>query len=256
MIRSQFHSSRTRIGWAKENIAKFEKRAELFFRRTSHITVIEADSDGVHDLHKFRLAKTLPPILTEHTVSAVENLRSALDLAAVAVGHLCNVPDANIHFPFCKSSSDIKSRVNGACKNLPNEIKALFSSFQPYRGGNDLLWAINELCNTSKHRLIYPVAAQGGVRFPYIETFDAYLPIELMEGVHDCAENEVLFARTQRDLKWKYHVQIAFAIGFGRVEALQGKEVYPTLLQMHEIVTNIIGKTEDQCCRLGLISTS
>jgi len=73
-----------------------------------------------------------------------------------------------------------------------------------------------------------------------------------MEGLHECAENEVIFAKTQLGLKWKYRLQIAIGVAFGKVEAVEGKEVYPTLLEMHNIVTKIVDATEIECHRLGL----
>jgi len=256
-MRDKFRDARTRISWAKKDIAKFERRARTFFQRTPYALVTEPDADGVHEFHKFRLAKNLPPILTEHTVSAVENLRSALDLTAVTVVRLSDPShDGDIHFPFSKTSTDFKSRINSsACKPLPDEIKTLFGSFEPYSGGNDILWAVNKLGNTSKHNLIFPVAAKSGVRLPFIETTDVVIaPVEIIEGIHHGVENEVIFARTQLGLKWKYRLQIAFGIAFGKVETIEGKEVYPTLLEMHHIVTEIVDATEKECCRLGMIS--
>jgi hypothetical protein len=29
--------------------------------------------------------------------------------------------------------------------------------FKPYKGGNDLLWALNGICNVNKHRMLVPV---------------------------------------------------------------------------------------------------
>lgn len=256
LMKSIFSDARTRIDWAKKDTTRFERCAKAFFQRTPYSLVTEPDPDGVHEFHKFRLAKNLPAVLTKHTVSAIENLRSALDLAAAAVARLVHAPDlGEIHFPFCKANTDFKSRVNSsACKPLPDEVKTLFGSFKPYGGGNDILWAVNELCNTSKHRLIFPVAAKGGVHLPLIETSDlVHAPIILMEGLHDCAENEVVFAKTQLGLKWKYRLQIAFGIAFGKVEAVEGKEVYPTLLEMHRVVTEIVDATEAECHGLKLM---
>jgi len=35
-------------------------------------------------------------------------------------------------------------------------------SFKPYKEGIDLLWALNELCNSQKHEIIIPFALDVG----------------------------------------------------------------------------------------------
>ncbi|HET6842754.1 MAG TPA: hypothetical protein VFK06_13905 [Candidatus Angelobacter sp.] len=258
-MRNRFIDAKTRIDWAKKDIAKFERKARNFFKNTPYGLVIEPEPDGIHELHKFRLAKKIPPVLTRHTVYAIENLRHALDLAAVEVGRLCNATNVgDVHFPFCKTKADIKSRINSvACKELPDEIKTLFSSFEPYNGGNDLLWAINELCNTSKHRLILPIAGQTGVNIPLIETASLIThPIEIIDGVSNSIEDEVVYARTQLGMKWKHRVQVAIGIAFGKVEVVEGKPVYVTLREMLRIVSEIVSATENECHRLGLFDFS
>lgn len=254
---NHFSNARTRINWAKKDIANFERCARRFFHNTKATLVTEPDPDGIRELHKVRLGKKLPATLTQKTISTCENLRSALDLLAVDVARLASVPNVDdIHFPFSKAASDFKSRLNSrACKPLPDEIKALFASYEPYAGGSDLLWAINELANTSKHNSIVHVGFRSGVAMPHLETSDAvYLPIELMEGMRDSAENEIVFARTQRGLKWKYRLQLAFGVSFGKFERIEGKEVYPNLLAMVDAVTTIVNETEEKCRHLGLLN--
>src|SRR5712672_3377305 len=130
----RFKDSRMRIAWAKKDIANFERSAKRFFKHAKPSLVTDPDPDGVRELHKLRFGKQLPTTLTQKTISACENLRSALDLLAVQVARLASVPDVDhIHFPFSKCAGDFKSRLNSrACKALPDGIKALFASYEPY----------------------------------------------------------------------------------------------------------------------------
>jgi len=41
----------------------------------------------------------------------------------------------------------------GRAKDLPKEIHSLFCGFQPYRGGDDVLWALNEVCVADNTKL-------------------------------------------------------------------------------------------------------
>jgi hypothetical protein len=250
---NEFDDSKLRLQWAEESFADFERGAKFYFKRTPAEHVIEPDPDGIHERHKFKLGKPLPVSLTKSTVRTIEDLRAALDMAAVAVARLANLPVDDIHFPFCKAAIDFKGRVNSACKGFPEEIKRLFASYEPYNGGSNLLFAINELCNASKHRLIVPVASKVGVNLPYIEAFGGTRPITIMEGISDSEENEVTYAITERGLKWKHHAQFSFGIFFGKVGIVQGYEVRTNLPAMIRTVSTIIDETEAECRRIGLM---
>ena len=80
------------------------------------------------------------------------------------------------------------------------------------------------------------------------------MPIEILEGVHNSAENEIVFARTQSGLKWKYHLQVAFGVSFGKIARIEGKEVSPNIAAMVGAVTTIVNETEAKCLELGLLS--
>jgi hypothetical protein len=184
-------------------------------------------------------------------------MRSALDLAAVSVGRLCGVEDTSaIHFPFCKAAIDMKSRLNSACKKLPEDIKSLFGSFQPYRGGDDLLWAINEAANTSKHDLIAPLNTAANVNVTRLVARSGgggrrfYWQPVVIAGPN----NEITFAITERGLNPYYEIQVAVGIIFGHVEVIGGREVFPILKAMHQRVVAIVNKTESECQKLGLIT--
>jgi len=47
-----------------------------------------------------------------------------------------------------------ETSANGNCKDLPPEIITLFRGFKPYKGGNDLLWALNQIVRANKHAVL------------------------------------------------------------------------------------------------------
>jgi hypothetical protein len=186
----------------------------------------------------------------------IEDLRAALDMIAVTVARLTKLPVDDVHFPFCKTAADFKSRIFRSCKDFPEEITKLFGGFEPYGRSDNLLFAINELCNSSKHRLIVPVASKVGVNLPYIETFGGSRPITIMEGVFDGEEeDEITYAITERRLRWKHHVQFSFGIAFGKVGALDGYEVQSNLEAMISAVATVLDATEAETRKLGLLQT-
>jgi hypothetical protein len=250
---SAFQGARLRIRWAKESLANFERSARLYYKRAPYGRVVEPDPDGIHERHKLKLYKPLPASLTKNTIRTVENLRSALDLMAVAIARLLNVPLHNVAFPFSKTASDFKGRLNSCCKGFPKEITRLWHDYEPYGRTDNILFAINEICNTSKHRIIVPVSSKAGIRFPYIQTVGGARPLTIFEGVWDSEENEITYAITECGLKWKHRVQIAMGVFFGDVGGAAGYEVEPNLRKMIASVATIVDETEIECRKLGLL---
>ncbi len=251
--RRAFNDARLRVRWAKESLANFERIARRYFKRTPYERITEADPDGRRERHKLRLLKPMPVSLTNNAIRTVENLRSALDLTAAAVAELAGVSTDNVYFPFSKAASDFDNRIGSCCKGFPKDITELWRGYEPYGRADNLLFAINEICNTSKHRVIVHVAPKAGVHMPLMETSDVLtLPIEIVEGMWD-DENEITYAITQRGLKWRHRVQIAMGIAFGNVGEAAGFEVEPNLAKMCWIVETIIDGTEAKCREIGLI---
>ena len=254
MGREAFADSRLRLQWAEEGFSDLERCLRIYFRRAPCISFVEPDPDGIHEHHKLRLGKPLPSTPTKYTVQVIENLRSALELTAVAVARLANLPVNEVHFPFCKTAADFKGRIGSCCKGFPEEITRLFGSFEPYGRTDNLLFAINELCNVSKHRIVVPVASAVGVNLPYMESIGGSQPLIINAGgLFDCEENEITYATTERGLQLKYHAEFALGIAFGDVGPLEGYPVIPNLGSMIRAVTTIVDGTEAESLRLGLV---
>jgi hypothetical protein len=255
MSKTPFRHSRSRIRWAKEDIAHFHKSACAFFGGNPYIRTVEMDDDGIYELHKLKLAKPFPDAFVHRAIKTIEGLRSALDLTAYAVADKSGPGAADaVHFPFCKTAADMKSRINGTCKNLPDEIKALFASFKPYKGGDDLLWALNELCNASKHRLIVPVGLSAGTMLRRATmasgSVGGYIPIPRW----DSGKEEIVFGATSPGAKFDYDIEMLFGITFGDVEIVKGQPVEVVLHRLLGKVSGIVDVTEAECRRIGLIS--
>jgi hypothetical protein len=211
----------------------------------------EMDDKGVYELHKIKLIKRLPDALGNRTVSTLEHLRASLDLAAYAVAGYAGVATDSIHFPFCAKASDFKSRFNSVCKKFPQEIYTLFEGFKPYQGGDDLLWALNELCNGSKHRII---TAFGMATGPLdIEHFEATGPHFIPLGEWDSDKEELIYAATAPGVQTKYKVHVAFDVTFREVEVVKGKQVVGILDALIRKVSGIVDATQAECKRIGVL---
>src|SRR5258708_1301712 len=161
--RDHFHSPKARLKRANQHIARLHKKIESFFKKPPYRSVVELDADGVTQLHKFQFTDRLSPACVHDATEALEGLRSVLDqagyAAAVAGGKYA---PKKTQFPIGDDPAGLENLVKRKVSaDLPDEILALFLSFKPYKGGNDLIWAMNKLRNAG-HTCLIPVAVAGG----------------------------------------------------------------------------------------------
>ncbi len=157
-------SPKRTLNRAKHHILDLHQRVAAFLIQKPYAGVVEFDSTTTKYLHKLKLTKPFPDDFATIAADAAGNLRDVLDQVgyAVAVAAGATDPDYGAFFPFCGREADFEHVAKDRCKFIPHDILTLFRSFKPYKGGNDLLWALNRICNTKKHKLIVPISMNYG----------------------------------------------------------------------------------------------
>ena len=133
----------------------------------------------------------------------------------------------------------------------------MFRSFNPYKGGNDLVWALNRLCNTSKHRLLTPVGiASGGISVKHmtLSSGPTGSGVAIPAPVWDGEKNEMVFARVGVGSKLDYNLNFRFFVAFGDVEPVRGEPAVPILSTTATEIERIVLAIEAETRRLGLVS--
>jgi hypothetical protein len=156
-----FDSSRRKLAWAKKHLAQFKRKNIQFFKK-KNLYAVFAEPSTKHPpciVHKMRFVKQLPAGFSEMTGDIVDNLRAALDHAVygVAIAAAPGTRPLNAYFPFSRDASKFEANLKGRCADVPKEIYPLLRSYEPYKGGSDALWAINQVCVANKHTLIIPI---------------------------------------------------------------------------------------------------
>jgi len=139
----------------------------------------------------------------------------------------------------------------GRAKDLPKEIQSLFCGFQPYLGGDDLLWALNEICITDKHKIAVPIGhalvkgpmgLQGTGRF--------WTPDR---PVWDRTKNEMVIIGFGPSAKYTYDFKFQLFVAFNEVKVVDGKPVFAVLNTLCRKVESILMGIEAESRRLGII---
>jgi len=254
---SIFYSAQMRLLRAEEHLNDLESQIDQFFTEKPYAVVCEPDPDGIHEIHKLKFTQRFPFRWRILATEIIEHVRASLDHATFAA-HLAAKGDPNSRyaaFPFGKSASDLDKSIRGRSKDLPAEIQTLLRSFNCHEGGNRPLYALNELCNLSKHTLI---TFMVGVAFDFEirgtaagwPPGDVAFPKELS---WNRSKNEIEYARTKRGVQFEHQAKVNVFV------ALQEKEVTHTisavaiLNAMLEEARGVIMRLEYECMLLGYI---
>ncbi len=247
-----FYSSKRCIGRAKTHIRDLDRKIGFFLQQEPCAVVVETDADGVDQLHKLKLTKSLPDVMEDIASDAIAQLRASLDQATYATVAAGGKPDAkNTYFPIADDVSKLENVIKGWCKDIPKEIVDVMRTFKPYKGGNNLLWALNRICNINKHKLLVPIGfAVGAVRYRNMTISG---PASIPSPRWDRSKNEMIFARIGPKGQIQYKVDFSVNVAFDEIEIVGGQPAVPILKQMASMVDGIIGTIEAEALRIGLL---
>jgi hypothetical protein len=250
-----FSSARRKIAWAKKNLADLIRESHALLSQDNfHESFTEPHPQKPdHVVYKIRPAKQIPEEWSDMAGTIIDNLRAALDhcIYGLAVAAGCRTP-LNAYFPFSRDSSTFEANLKGRCADVPKDIYPTLRMFQPYKGGCEPLWALNEICVTNKHKILVTVGAASFVAGMNASgTGFVEMP---SEPIWNGAKNEMeLFTTGPQTVKFKGKFDIGFYVAFGEVGSLEGKPAIPTLETFVEIVSAVIDEIEAESNRLGIV---
>jgi hypothetical protein len=220
-------------------------------------SVIEPDSNGPDKLIKVKFFESVPTRLADVVADGVDNLRSALDQIGYVVADLAGKPNAkSAYFPVAEDAAGLEIVLKGRCKDLPKEIRDLFAAMLPYKGGNNLLWGLNKLCNANKHRILTPMGAGGAGMTLGGSRPGQYArgPIEwYSEPKFIRSKNELIFGRIGPGGELRMDGQLSFFIGLGDLDFLRRAPALDLVDAFVEEVECVLMVTEAECRRIGLL---
>lgn len=243
--------------------------AKAVFRRAQkHITDLESAIDGFKTGKPYTLLTEYDPGIGKHIFKAkfntdyaedvscimfdaIQNLRASLDQMTDAIAHRHRGASNHFaQFPFAKDAAHWPNRINGLKNDLPEEIRALFSCFQPYKGGNDMLWAMHYMVNIKKHSSLIPVGFGAGasLTFPYGKPDREF--VTTSESLR--RKNEIpIFYMLPDDPEPKVQFS-SYVVIDDPEEIIQGKQPGSLLQIMGGYVLNVFNFTEAKCRGIGM----
>jgi hypothetical protein len=240
---------RLKIERAYSHILDVQHAIQAYLGRHPYILVVDLNADKSKRLVKARRVHELNPMVGLIVADAIHNLRSSLDLLAISMARKNGIATTQgINFPFGRCEDAFESNAAKA------EIKAAFGSaleavkeLKPYKGGNDLLWALHDLDRRNKH---IDLVSIGGARFDH--TVKAMFKPGTTEPLtisgpqsFDPLDQETIILETP-NIGSNFNVEAQFTIdvAFGDVEPVKNQPVLATLQNLASLTTSIFSMFE------------
>jgi hypothetical protein len=252
-----FYSPRLTFVRAQHHVRDFKETVNRFIAEKPWTRFVDKDSDPGKDVHKIKFTQQMPEMLPCILFDATNNLRAVLDQAGYASAVAGKSPSTKaIKFPFGPTEKKWRDNLAGGCKDLPAEIRTIFESFKAYKGGNDTLWAVNEIANANKHLALKPLVIANPSAFfsGRITTRKLTAHVVNPRGVGigwDSGKNEITLMSVLPGTQADINTNITFAVAIDGVETLGGQPAVGVLHSMARIVERILVATEAKCRSLG-----
>jgi hypothetical protein len=247
-----FESSWRKVARSEEHFRELDLKIKNFACITPYEKVVEPHPEKAgHVVHKMKLTKPLPDSLGEIAGDVVQNLRSALDIAGYSIALALGINDPKYcAFPFAGSLAQIANSL-GRCKDLPKEMQSLFVGFQPYYGGDNDLWALNEMCVCDKHKMLTPIGT-GVVRTAGSVRGTGFFS---MPDPHrwDRAKNEMEIITLGPGAVFEYNLDFYIFVALNGIKFVDGKSAPEVLYAMGCKVYSVLETIEAEARRLGYV---
>jgi len=210
-----FFSAKSRLQRAEEKISELDTAIWHYRDKHPPDLICEADEpDRRTKTYKFKFTAPFPDSWTHLPMEILEATRSALDQCAYAAAKLSgNTRLKATQFPIADSLDNLDNPITGrkVCKDIPDAVVAIFIRFKPYKGGNDTLWALNKLRNSTPCAFFRSrCEAQTS---PFAKVPRSTGELTGLDPIFDRA-NELPFARAPIDEHFAFGAYPAFNIGF------------------------------------------
>lgn len=213
----------------------------------------DIQSDGPIKL-TLRFKKQIPTRVATVLGDAIHNLRCALDHLACAAAALNGVGPEGIGFPIGRSHAAFKEAAAKDLKGVPIEFFQVIEKFEPYKGGNESLYILNQLDRVDKHRLLLPtivVAKKMFARFYVGEPgpncqYVGPPVFEISQDIFPALEPDntiieaIIFRGPKLPPEACLHFRPTFNIRFDKGTVASGHEILSTLSEMGNQVLGVV----------------
>ena len=150
-------NANAKLDRTKNQINQLRTMIDGVLRYSSHRRIKRLDQECDEEIWSFELCTPIPQDIPVVIGEILHNLRSPLDHLACALARQHSGTDKGVFFPFGANLEAFEMQANEKCKKLSKDAVDMIRAQRPFRGGNELLWAIHDMNRSDKHREISPI---------------------------------------------------------------------------------------------------
>lgn len=243
-----------RVARAKKHITDLDAGIQDFLSQQPYSRVIETDPNTGYEIHKVKLTAPFPDALLDQAVEIAEGLRAALDKAGYASAvTLGNTRLKGTYFPIADTDPQIDTDIigRGRCSDLHSDILSLFRSFNPHKAGNPLIWALNQLANGSKHRILIPVGMSvgGGVMPSFSNPGRGYIQMGFPPR-WDTENDEMVLVTAEKTVQVQYQMSLEMFVEIRQMDGLGRGPAQAIFSAMAAEVERVVMATKAETARI------
>lgn len=237
-----------KIERAKTNIAEFESATRSFLEAHPYSAVSQFDSHLGEITFVVRVGHAIPTPLAAIASDAIHNLRALLDILWRQVWGAPT--QRKQYFPLFENARELETRFERVKQGPQKTAVSLLRAIKPYKSGNPLLWALNEIETGDKHEM--PILAAATYK-KVIMLLPPDVAVDGKTGVRIVSElaSGYIFLEYGTELPIALTVatdagpvvdmkcELTADIAFGKGEVLEGEPVVATLHQFADLVDGI-----------------
>jgi hypothetical protein len=231
--------SRLKVARAKDHIMEVAIQSTSFFESKPHRIFSERDAQGTGFTVKLRLERPIPDKISVVVGDALSQLRSALDVLVCSAALNNGATNTkNIYFPFAKDAAEFElPATQRKIEKLSNGDRMVVGAFKPYKGGNDLLWSLNALCNIDKHNRLIAVGGMGGrINAMHLTGGQYFIPAPRRQPL----DKDVVLIVGRSGNPPQGDINLSLDIAFREVELVAGQPIVALLNKYADLVEYII----------------
>jgi hypothetical protein len=160
-MRDDLLDAQAAIDWAVAQLPTLMARLESWGNGPRYRLVFEPHPEIKKKLIKLADIKQLDPIINAEVGVIINSIRSSLDILITSVALRYGYTNTNrTYFPITNSEADfVDGKYNGkeAIQALPPRERSIIENLKPWRGGNNLLFALHKLDIMRKHQRLIDV---------------------------------------------------------------------------------------------------
>ncbi|OYU78088.1 MAG: hypothetical protein CFE32_03155 [Alphaproteobacteria bacterium PA3] len=250
-----FDSQNILILRARDHIKFFDHVEQSTIRQIQPRHLTGTDPQNGDILHKLKIEFETPKILTAISFDIINCLRSALDHAVYDAARIMGADPKPEYtkFPMGRTFDDVKNDIERfKAKDIPLALRPILMATEPFSGGKNQLYELNQLRNQKIHRILEPCFTS----VPEIGFQNGDIERAEFDSVHEWSPEtkELTFLRARSNSRYSIDIKVDVRACITGQDLFNFKPAVEVFTDIATTVDGIVNVIEHDAIRLSRTS--